>query len=99
MYHGRDTYAWRQQINSKDFKQSCCFPPDRPVIMMKATTTVRAPIDVLVDCAIDFEVRQKWYNVLYDFKVFEMSKDRTRARVSYCFRSPAPPVADRDFYL
>jgi len=67
--------------------------------MMKATTTVRAPIDVLVDCAIDFEVRQKWDNVLYDFKVFAMSKDRTHARVSYCFKSPAPPVADRDFYL
>ena len=66
--------------------------------MMKAMTRVNAPLDALIENAINFKVRALWDKVLYDFRVFEMTSDRTASRVYYSFKSPMG-VTDRDFYL
>jgi len=39
--------------------------------MSKVNTIVKAPLEIVLACGCDFEVRKKWDNVLYDIKVYE----------------------------
>lgn len=64
---GKDGHQWQTQVNNKDFKQFVCLPDDRPVVLIKASTVVKAPVSSLVDCSIDFEARSDWDKSLYDF--------------------------------
>lgn len=54
---GQDGNEWRISVNNKDFMQYVCLPEDRPVVLIKANTVVKAPVSSLVDCSIDFEAR------------------------------------------
>ena len=98
VFYGRDTNVWTEQVNETNFLQSRCQPPGLEVVQVKITTSIAVPMEVLIDNAIDFDIRQRWDEVLYDFRTFYMAKDRSYSRVSYAFKSPFP-VSDRDFYL
>lgn len=99
LYEGKDGYEWENLTTHMEVIQFGCFPEDRPVILMKAYSVVKAPAKIAVDCSIDFQARQFWDKTLYDFKVFDANADKSVSRISYTFRSPVPGVSDRDFYL
>ena len=61
---------WTPQITDKEFVQHRCKPTNSDVVLIKAFTKLMAPQQVAIDCAIDYEVRQMWDEVLYDFRVF-----------------------------
>jgi hypothetical protein len=97
-YLDQDNNDWTQQISTKGFQQFRSQPPGQDVVQFKVITSVQAPIEVCLECATNFEVRKKWDNVLYDFKVFEQSDDYSYIRMTYSVHAPFP-VTDRDFYL
>ena len=68
--------------------------------MMKASTTLKCPVDALIDVALNFEVRMGWDKNMTEMKSYEMAHDMSAGRISYRFLSPAPLVlSDRDFYI
>ena len=99
IYEGRDGYQWKNQGSTKECQQFTCLPEDRPVIILKASTVIRAPAQTLIDCSIDFETRMAWDKTIYDFKVYSTNEDRSISKVGYTFKSPVMIIADRDFYL
>ena len=68
------------------------------MVQFKVFTSVKAPIDICLECATNFEVRKKWDDVLYDFRVFEQTDDYSYLRYAYSIHAPFP-LYDRDFYL
>ena len=66
--------------------------------MFKVRTVVKAPLDVAIMCGCDFEVRQEWDNVLFDYRIFEQKKEVGFLRYAYTFKAVFP-ASDRDFYL
>lgn len=74
-------------------------PNDRPVVMLKGVTNLKAPVSALIECSINFETRKSWDKNICDFKIFEANPDKTISRVNYTFKSPIAGVSDRDFYL
>jgi hypothetical protein len=71
MFYEIDQYQWTLQINDKQFKQSRAAVDGVDVVQFKVFTTVKAPINICLECATNFEVRKTWDDVLYDFRVFE----------------------------
>jgi len=67
-------------------------------VQFKVNTIVKAPIETCLICGTDFEVRKDWDDILYDFRVFKLTPDRSYMRCSYSIHAPFP-VSDRDFYL
>lgn len=55
-YHARDTNNWRVQVDRQNFKQHCCFVDDNPMIVMKAKTTLNAPVSDLVECQMNTDI-------------------------------------------
>ena len=68
--------------------------------MMKALTTIKAPLEALFEVAVNFEVRVQWDKNVADFKIYHQTADESEMRLSYRFLSPASLItSDRDFYV
>ncbi|MFN9901016.1 MAG: hypothetical protein ACK55Z_19995 [bacterium] len=50
---------------------------DRPVLMMKALTTIKSPLQALFDVACNFEVRVQWDKNVADFKIYHQTADES----------------------
>jgi len=56
-YQGRDKQVWNVDYDEPNLKQSRCFIEGRPVLMMKARTTLKSSPQALSDVAIKFDIR------------------------------------------
>lgn len=52
-------------------------PEGSEVVQIKCETTIKASFDVIHDNAIDFSIRCKWDTVLFDFRTYELSDDKS----------------------
>ena len=99
-YEARDTQEWRLEINEPNLQQSFCYFVDRPVLMMKAFTNIKSPMQALYDVCVNFDIRQQWDKNVADFKIYHQTADQAEMRLSYRFLSMAPLItSDRDFYV
>ena len=97
-YNGDDTNDWSVSIEEPYFNQERCFPEGSESVMIKLKLRVHASLNALMDNLIDFEIRAKWDNQMYDFQTLEKEVDWSYAKIYYAIKSPFG-VSDRDFVL